>query len=118
MMDHIGTDIQTVEHTSIDHETIEMEYKAKQAAEVLSKHYPDHIWMIGWAPGGVLVIKNMIGNAKFGFTVDCANSFSSSDLAHTVMLAGGELLERLGVNRGKWDGELIGLGYEGQGEVT
>ena len=116
-MDHIGTDIRTVEHTSIDHETVEMEYKAKQVCETLSKHYPDHLWAVGWAPGGVLVVKNMAMDARYGYTIDAAKSFSSSDLAHSAMVAGGELLERMGMERGRWNGEFAG-NIEGAGAVT
>jgi hypothetical protein len=104
------TDIQTVEHTSIDDETIEMEAKAKAVAEILSKHYPNHLWAVGWAPGLTLIVKNMaIAEGKYGFTIDCAKSFSASDLARSAMFAGGELLERCGVRRGAWDGEFMEL---------
>ena len=105
-----AADIQTVEHTSIDEETIEMEAKAKQVAEHLSKAYPNHMWAVGWAPGMTLVVKNMaIDDGRYGFTIDAAKAFSASDLARSAMLAGGELLERCGVRRGAWDGEMMVL---------
>lgn len=104
MIDNV--DIQTIEHTSIDHETIEMEARAKSAAETLSKHYPRHLWAVGWAPGMTLIVKNMGMDARYGFTIDAAKSFSASDLDRTVMLAGGELLERMGMVRGAWNGEF------------
>lgn len=103
-------DIQTVEHTSVDEETVEMEAKAKSVAETLAKHYPNHLWAVGWAPGMTLIVKNMaIAEGKYGFTIDAAKSFSSSDLAKCAMQAGGELLERCGVRRGAWDGEFMEL---------
>jgi len=103
------TDIQTVEATP-DIENIHMEKVAKSAAEVLSRHYPDHIWMVGWAPGMTLVIKNMaISDGRYGFTVDAARSFSSSDLDKLIANAGGELLERCGVPRSRWNGEFMHL---------
>lgn len=95
-----------VEETSIDQETAEMEYKAKQVAEVLTKHYPDHLWMVGWLPGMTLVVKNMAIPGNYGYTIDAAKSFSASQLAHCAMLAGGELLERCGFSRGRWNGEF------------
>lgn len=103
-------DIQTVEVTSIDDESVQMEAYAKETAQVLSKAYPNHLWMVGWAPGGVLVVKNMaIDDGRYGFTIDAARSFSSSDLAHQAKKAGGELLERCGVPRGAWNGEMMVL---------
>ena len=108
-----GADIQKVEETSFDHESVEMESKAKAVAEVLSRHYPNYPWAIGWAPGMTLVVKNLVGDARYGYTIDAANSFSSSDLAHLAMVAGGELLERLGLKRGAWDGDMPNQQYEG-----
>ncbi len=97
-------DIQTVEVTSSDE--IDMEFKAKTAAEVLTRHYPNHLWAVGWAPKGVLVVKNLAISSHYGFTIDCASSFSATDLAHLVVMAGGELLERAGMARGAWDGQM------------
>lgn len=99
-------DIQIVEETSIDEETLEMRAKAAEVAEVLTRHYPDHIWAVGWAPGMTLVVKNLAIPGNYGYTVDAAKSFSASDLAHLAMLAGGELLERCGFERGRWNGEF------------
>ena len=99
-------DVQTVEVTSIDDESIEMEHKAKEVATALCKTYPDHPWMVGWAPGMTLVVKHMAGDARYGYTIDACKSFSASDLAKTAMLAGGELLERMGLPRSAWKGEF------------
>lgn len=99
-------DIQTVDVTSVDEESMEMEYKAKQVAEVLTRQYPGYPWIVGWAPGMTLVVKCLLMDARYGYTIDAAKSFSASDLAHTAMLAGGELLERMGMKRGAWNGEF------------
>jgi len=100
-------DIQTVEVTSRDSgEDSQMELIAKLAAQKLSQHYPNHIWMIGWAPGMTLVIKNMAMDARYGYTVDAGRAASISELEHAIMLGGGELLERMGMTRGAWDGEM------------
>lgn len=105
-----SADIQTVDVTSVDHESIQMESYAKETAEILSTSYPNHVWMVGWAPGGVLIVKNMaIDDGRYGFTIDAARSFSSSDLKRQAILAGGELLERCGVSRGAWNGEMMAL---------
>jgi hypothetical protein len=100
-----GLDIQTVESTP-DAENSQMELIAKLAATVLSRHYPAHLWAVGWAPGLTLVIKNMAMDGRYGFTIDAAKAASVSELEHAVMLAGGELLERMGMKRGAWNGEF------------
>lgn len=105
-------DVQTVEVTSVDEESVEMEYKAKEVAVILATTYPDHPWMVGWAPGMTLVVKHMAGDARYGYTVDCTQELTAKQLAHTAMLAGGELLERMGMARGPWTGDM-GNSYEG-----
>jgi hypothetical protein len=99
-------DIQTVDVTSVDEESVEMEWKAKLACQTLVKHYPEHLWAVGWAPGMTLVVRNMAIPGNYGYTIDACKAFSSSDLEHMVMIAGGELLERCGFKRGEWNGEF------------
>ena len=100
------TDIQVVEVTSFDKESQQMEMIAKLSAQILSRHYPSHLWAVGWAPGMTLVIKNMAMDARYGFTVDAAKAATVSELEHAVMYGGGELLERMGMIRGEWNGEF------------
>jgi len=105
----MNTDIQVVD-TTPDAENSQMELVAKMAAQVLSTHYPDHIWMVGWAPGRTLIIKNMaISDGRYGFTIDAAKAASISELEKAVVYGGGELLEHCGVKRGAWDGEFMHL---------
>lgn len=107
------TDIQIVEVTSIDSESSQMEFMAKLAAQRLSQAYPNHIWAIGWAPGLTLVIKHLMGDSKYGYTVDVARAGSISEIEKAVVMGGGELLERLGFRRGAWNGDLPTTTYEG-----
>ncbi len=103
-------DIQTVEVSSHDNETAQMILFAKLAAQVLTRHYPDHIWMVGFAPGLTIVIKNMaIADGRYGYTVDAGKAASISEFEHAVVIGGGELLERCGVKRGAWNGEFMQL---------
>jgi hypothetical protein len=99
-------DIRTVDISSYDEETFEMEAKAKAVCETLVKHYPAHVWAVGWAPGMTLIVRNLAIPGDYGFSIDACKSFSSSDLAHSAMIAGGELLERCGFKRGAWNGEF------------
>src|ERR1700746_2458277 len=78
-------DVQTVEVTSVDAESSQMELVAKLSAQLLSRHYPNHIWMIGWAPGMTLVIKHMMGDNRYGFTVDAGKAATISELEKSVV---------------------------------
>jgi DNA-binding transcriptional regulator LsrR (DeoR family) len=107
MRDH--ADIQTVDSTP-DAENSQMELIAKMAAQTLTQHYPNHLWAVGWAPGMTLVVKNMaIDDGRYGFTVDAARAATVSQLDREIKIAGGELLERCGVPRGAWNGEMMTL---------
>ena len=105
-MTNNDADIQTVEQTSIDEETVTMTAFARVAAEALTKAYKHHIWMVGWHPGMVLCVKNMIIPGNYGYTIDCRTIATSSELERLAIRAGGELLERCGMVRGAWNGEM------------
>lgn len=111
MLNDHETQIETVEcGGAFNEEDSKMEMVAKLACKRLTEHYPDHIWMVGWAPGAVLVIKNMaILDGRYGFTVDAARAATVSELEKAIVMGGGELLERCGVRRGRWDGEMMTL---------
>lgn len=103
------TDVQTIEATP-DVENNQMELIAKMAAVLLSRHYPSHVWAVGWAPGMTLVIKNLaIDDGRYGYTVDAARAATVSELEHAIVMGGGELLERCGAPRGHWNGEFLHL---------
>jgi len=102
----IDCDIQKVEQTSVGPEDAQMELIAKLAATKLSSHYPNHLWAVGWAPGMTLVIKNMAMDGRYGYTVDAAKAATVSELERAIVMGGGELLERMGMVRGKWNGEF------------
>lgn len=99
----ISDDIQTVEVTSRDEP--HMETVAKQVAETLTQHYPDHLWAVGWLPGQALCVKNCAIPGNYGYTIDYSRVATSSELARLAVMAGGELLERCGWKRGQWNGE-------------
>ena len=99
-------DIQTVEVTSVDGESSQMELIAKLAAKKLGESYPEHLWAVGWAPGMTLVIKNMAMDGRYGYTIDAARAATVSELERAIMMGGGELLERMGMRRGRWNGEF------------
>ena len=106
-------DIRVAEVTSVDAESQQMELIAKLAAQVLTTHYPNHWWMVGWAPGNALILKHGAGDARYGYSIDFPKMGSISEFEKEVMRGGGELLERMGLSRGAWDGEEIAKKYEG-----
>lgn len=109
------TDVQTVEVTSIDGEHKQMELIAKMAAQLLSRHYANFPWIVGWMPGGALAIKLMGSDNRFGYTVDVPAAASISELERAIIWGGGEMLERLGLPRGEWTGEdYVGRKFDGQ----
>ena len=102
-------EIATVD-SSPDVENSQMELIAKMAAQALSQHYPAHLWMVGWAPGRALVVKNMaIDDGRYGFTVDAHRDDTVRAVERLMVCAGGELFQRCGVPRGAWDGEMLTL---------
>lgn len=114
-------DVRTVEETSsraLDPEWAMMEVVCKKAAMLLSRIYPNHLWMVGSAPGGVLCIKHGLGDSRYGFTIDVPKAASASELEKAIVYGGGELLERMNMPRGAWDGETQATQYDGAKDVT
>jgi len=89
-----------------------MQSLSKELALMLLEKYRNYPWAVSWAPGGVLVVKCLLGDSRYGFTIDANKMSSFSDLSRQAMLAGGELLERLGLPRGDWTGEQVGGAYQ------
>jgi hypothetical protein len=87
--------------TSID--DIKLMEKAKIVGDILNEHYPCHLWLVCWQ-GGALVVKNLALGSHYGFIMRDDPDYVV--LAHNAMIAGGELLERARMKRGKWDGEM------------
>lgn len=111
----MSMDVGISEIISADHETMQMIERAKVVAEELTKHYPNHLWAVGWAPGMTLIVRLLgIFNGEFGYLIHTTKSYSASDLAKRAVMAGGELLERCGVKRGAWNGEDLTLKYTGR----
>jgi len=91
-----------VNEVTVPGEEAEMKL-AKMVAEILTDVYPVHMWHVGWQ-GGAIVIKHAATDNRFGFILP--REFSYSELRRNVLLGGGELLERAGLTRGAWDGEM------------
>lgn len=88
--------------------------KAQEVAHTLERHYPNHPWLISFQ-GRVLVIRhlaisdlvrNEIGQDGFGFMMqpEQFRNASAFHLAHSAVMAGGQMLEAFGLPRAAWDG--------------
>ncbi len=76
---------------------------AKMVAEILTEAYPQHLWYVGWQ-GGAIVIKHGATDNRFGFVLP--KTFSFTNLKKVTIMGGGEMLERAGLPRGPWNGEM------------
>lgn len=108
-----GNDVQVVERTP-HAENASMEALAKEAAMTLTRNYPAYPWVVGWMPGEALVVKLLLNpDYNYGYTIDCRGGLTAFKLAYEAKMAGGELLERLGLPIGKWDGQMPEKNIEG-----
>jgi len=99
-----NVDIGAVEIMSTE-DLKEME-TAKAVGDILQAAYPDHLWAVFWQ-GGAIVVKNMaIEDGRYGMILDNAERYSASALKKHAIMSAGELLERVGASRGRWNGEM------------
>lgn len=75
---------------------------AKDVAEALNEHYPGHLWAVNCrGEAGLMTIHNLMLSGQWGFTLMLDKSYSASDLRQRAIMAGGEILERYRVSRGR-----------------
>jgi hypothetical protein len=74
-------------------------FMAKNAAEMLHKHYPGHLWAVN-VDGAFMDVRNLYLSGEWGFRLSIPAIYSSSEFDKEVMRAGGELLERYKQSRG------------------
>lgn len=76
----------------------------KQVGDALEAHYPGWMWMIA-APKkqGVVIIKSGYMDPRHGFVLRLPEVYSASELVRQAIRAGGELLERTGMPRSRFD---------------
>lgn len=91
---------------------------AKNIADVLERHYPGHLWCVNVdsRQGGVMV-KNLALSDQWGFVLHID---ALDPMLKKVVRAGGELLERWNIRRGKYqkgDYDHVRVGMVKNGEV-
>lgn len=91
---------------------------AKNMAEVLNRHYPGHMWAVN-VQDSVVNVFNLALSGRWGFTLSIPAQYSASDFDRQVMRAGGELLERYRLARGRFNEEnYAGLRSDFAGNLT
>ena len=78
------------------------EILAKRAADMLNQHYPNYLWAVNvnsTPSGGVMIIKNFSVSYRYGYVL---HTEKLDNKLKKVMRAGGDILERAKLNRGRW----------------
>ena len=81
---------------------------AKKIADKLHEHYPGHLWCVNvnsMPTGGVCNIYNMAVSSLYGYVLHLTTILNDPTLK-CVIRAGGEILERGNMMRGKAKGEF------------
>lgn len=87
---------------------------ALQIGAILQREYPSHPWVVGFQGRGLVIrhlaiaseVARVIGREGFSTLLPREKLGTPKDLAHTVTLFAGQLLEAFGLPRGPWDGRL------------
>lgn len=81
---------------------------ALELSGLLDKEYPGHQWMVGVkSDQGVIDIQNPPLFGAYGYRILRPWQYTHDALRHEVIMAGGEMLERAHLRRGKNTGEDI-----------
>ena len=79
---------------------------AKEMAEALHSAYPGHLWAVTCdGEIGFADVRNLALSGNWGFRIKLDEIYSGSQFKHKVLMAGGELLERYRLRRGKFDAD-------------
>lgn len=82
--------------------------RSKDIAEALNAQYPGHLWAVRvQSKHGIGTIHNMALSETHGYVIKLDGLYSASQLAAKAIYAGGEILERFKVARGRVDNELM-----------
>jgi hypothetical protein len=99
---------------------------ALEIGKVLERKYPNHPWLVGFQ-GRALVIRHLaiasevarvLGREGFCAMLPPDKMNTPTELSHTVMVFGGQLLEAFGLPRGEWDGRPPVVPVHLLGEVS
>ena len=74
---------------------------AKNTADALDRAYPGHLWAVD-VNGGMLNIRNLMLSPDWGWRLKVPAIYSASELQAKALRAGGEILERFAMARGRF----------------
>ena len=79
---------------------------AREMAEALHQAYPGHLWAVSCSgETGMADVRNLMLSGSWGFRLKLKDIYSGSAFKKDVIKAGGELLERYRVARGRFNAE-------------
>lgn len=82
--------------------------RSKEIAEALNAQYPGHLWAVRvQGKQGIATIHNMALSHDYGYVIKLDAIYSSSMMRYKAIKAGGEILERFNVMRGRADDEAM-----------
>lgn len=93
---------------------------AKLMAEALHAAYPGHLWVVTCDGNtGFADVRNLALSGNWGYRIKLAAMFSASQFKKDVLKAGGEILERYHLYRGRLnEAQLQGLKTDFAGRLT
>lgn len=75
---------------------------AKNMADALHTTYPGHLWAVSCnGQSGMADVRNLALSGTWGFRLKLKNIYSASEFRKDVIRAGGEILERYRLSRGR-----------------
>lgn len=88
-----------------------------KVSEILNRHYPEHLWMVGADHQAGLIYVELpydpiIRVYNLGFKLHITKLGNAKSMEKKVMKAGGELLERYKLKRGKASNDVLDLARE------
>ena len=82
--------------------------KSKDIGEALNNQYPGHMWAVRvQSKQGVATIHNMQLSDQWGYVIKLDKIYSASHLVQRGLQAGGEILERFKVARGRVNDDIM-----------
>lgn len=93
---------------------------ARTMAEYLHKEYPGHLWAVSCdTRTGFADVRNLALSGNWGFRIRLSGIYSASGFRKDVVRAGGEILERYKLARGKYEEDnLLSLKTDFAGRLT
>ena len=84
---------------------------AKMMADALERHYSGHLWAVSFdSATGLAIIRDLLLSGTHGYILKIPAIYSASSFQADVIRAGGEILERFKMQRGRLnEAQYVGL---------